>query len=140
MLAIHLTNTSWEHVSWTANLLGVSALIGFVVAFYPVIANILKKNLHYKKLIPRRSQLTLITTIFLGLIHGLLMTQKNNIDFNQITTYWTYAEGLLTLNLLIFFAFTFSELELNLKKITYFTYAVLFFLGCHIWQEIVRFW
>ncbi len=49
-------------------------------------------------------------------------------------------EGLLTFNLLTFCAFNFTEITLNLKIFIYFTYALLFLLGCHLWEPIMHLW
>ena len=121
-----------------ANSLGILSLIGSGFAFSPAIIKLLKFSRQCKHSIAKIARFSLIATIFLGLLHGLLMTQKEDIDFYNLNTYWVYAEGLLILNLLILLAFTFGELKHNLKKLTYFTYAALFLLGCHVWQQIAH--
>ncbi|MDJ0572807.1 MAG: hypothetical protein QNJ53_27720 [Pleurocapsa sp. MO_192.B19] len=129
-----------SNIGTTGNLVGISALISFFAAFYPAISNLFPRTINRKKDIFKLAKIGLIGTIFLGLVHGLMMTQKEDIDFNNLATYWTYATGLLTLNIFIFFAFTLSELKLNIKKLTYLTYAALFFLACHIWQQTIHLW
>ncbi|MGV2831295.1 hypothetical protein [Myxosarcina sp. GI1(2024)] len=127
-----------SNVNLLANSLGVLSLIGSSIVFYPAIASTVRLLPNYKILCWQTARLALMVTIFLGLVHGLLMTQKEDIDFNELNTYWVYAEGLLAFNLLIFLAFTFSELKRDLKKLIYFTYAGLFLLGCHVWQQIAH--
>ena len=129
-----------SNIGITGNLVGISALISFVVAFYPANANLFRQSINSKKNIFNLAKIGLLITIFLGIVHGLMMTQKEDIDFNNLATYWTYAAGLLTLNIFIFFAFTLNELKLNIKKLTYLTYAALFFLGCHLWQQMLHLW
>ncbi len=121
-----------------ANSLGVLTLIGSVFAFYPAIANKLEFTQKHKSKWLQISRIALSITLFLGLVHGLLMTQKVDIDFYNLNTYWVYAEGLLAFNVLIFLAFAFSEFKHSFKKLTYFIYAALFFLGCHVWQQIIH--
>ena len=124
------------NLNWIANCFGILSLLGFTLAFYPALTNILNYKFT-KRVILTVSHWGLIITIFCSLIHGLLMTQKENIDFYDLKTYWIYAEGLLTFNLLIFLAFNFTEIKLNLKRFIYFTYALLFLLGCHLWGSVV---
>ncbi len=122
-----------------ANYLGVLSLIGSGLTFSPALIKIFD-FLQHKQGIVKIARFSLIATIFLGLLHGLLMTQKEEIDFYNLNTYWVYAEGLITLNLFILLAFTFKDLKQNFKKITYLTYAALFLLGCHVWQQAAHLW
>ncbi|WP_052055488.1 hypothetical protein [Myxosarcina sp. GI1] len=121
-------------INLLAQSLGTLSLIGSGFAFFPAIANNIEFIQKRKSTWWQISRIALIITVFLGLVHGLLMTQKADIDFYNLNTYWVYAEGLLVFNLLIFLAFIFSEIKYNFKKLVYLTYAALFLLGCHIWQ------
>lgn len=76
--------------------------------------------------------------IFLGLIHGLIETQKQGINFYDLQNYGIYADGLFALNILIFFSFSLADSSINIKKITYLTYASLFLISCHIWRYLGR--
>ena len=76
-------------------------------------------------------------TISLGLIHGLLMTQRADIDFYNLNTYWLYAEGVFVYNLFVFCIFAFSQLKSELKKLNYFSYAALFSILCHPVPKII---
>ncbi len=128
------------NLNWIANCLGILSLLGFTLVFFPAIANILNYKHNNNKAILRVANWGLIVGIFFGLSHGLLMTQIENIDFYDLKTYWSYAEGLLTFNLLTFCAFNFTKITLNLKRFIYFTYALLFLLGCHLWEPIMHLW
>ena len=129
-----------NNLNWIANCLGILSLLGFSLAFSPGIANILNYKYNNNRTIITAVYWGLIIAIFFGLSHGLLMTQKENINFYDLKTYWTYAQGLLTFNLLIFFAFSFTEIKLNPKKNIYFTYALLFLVACHLWKPIIHLW
>ncbi len=128
------------NLNWIANCLGILSLLGFSLVFFPEIANILNYKHNNNRVIFTAAYWGLIIAIFFGLSHGLLMTQKDNINFYDSKTYWTYAEGLFTFNLLIFLAFSFSKIKLNLKKFSYFTCALLFLLGCHLWDTALSLW
>ena len=128
------------NLNWIANCLGILSLLGFTLAFSPAIANILNYKHNNNRAIFTASHWGLIIAIFFSFSHGLLMTQKDNIDFYDLNTYWIYAEGLLTFNLLILFAFSFSEVKLNLKRFIYFSYALLFLVACHLWKPIIHLW
>lgn len=117
---------------------GIVSTIGFGCAFTPAIFKILNFSKIHKKIIFQISYLGLIIAIFTGLVHGLLMTQREAINFYSLNTYWIYAEGILTFNLLIFWAFSFTEFKYSLKKLTYLIYAACFLLGCHVWQNLTH--
>lgn len=112
--------------------LGGLSLFGCLFAFTPAIANTSNYLTSDSRILFKTSRWGLIIAIFSGLSHGLLMTQKDNINFYDLRTYWSYAEGLLVLNLLIFFAWCFSEIKLERQKFLYFIYALLFLVGCHL--------
>ena len=124
------------NLNWIANYLGILSLSGFALAFFLLITNIL--NYKYNKAIFTLAHWGLIISIFFGLIHGLLMTERENINFYDVKTYWIYAEGLLTFNLLTFFSFSFTEIKLSTKKTIYFAYALLFLIGCHLWGSVIH--
>ena len=125
------------NLNWIANCLGILSLLGFALAFSPALINILNYKYNNNRAIVTSARWGLMIAIFSGLSHGLIMTQKENLNFYDLKTYWIYAEGLLTFNLLIFLAFGFTEIKLNLKRFSYFTYALLFLLGCHLWGAAV---
>ena len=127
-------------INLLAKSLGILSLVGSGFAFFPTIIKIFKFYRQHQESIATVARFSLIATIFLGLLHGLLTTQKENINFYDLNTYWVSAEGLLALNLLILLAFTFPDIKQNLNKLTYFTYAALFLLGCHVWQQVAYFW
>ena len=125
------------NLNWIANCLGILSLLGFALAFSPALTNILNYENNNHRAIVTSARWGFIIAIFFSLSHGLLMTQKENINFYDLKTYWIYAEGLLTFNLLVFLAFCSTEINLNLKRFSYFTYALLFLLGCHLWGAFV---
>ncbi len=114
-----------------ANSFGIMAFGGCLVAFFPTVASWSKKYLPNKKVILNLANIGLLFSIFCGLVHGLIMTQKTEIDFYNIKTYWGYGAGLFALNLLIFGALEFKEMRLDFKKLNYFTYAGLLLIVCH---------
>jgi sulfoxide reductase heme-binding subunit YedZ len=125
MLAINLEES--------ADYLGYLSILGVTVASYPTLSNIYSQQIRNNKYLSYMlTRWGLIITIALALCHGLLTTQRENINFYDLKTYWIYGEGLLTLNLIVFLAFSFRELRLDCKKIIYFIYALLFFIGCHL--------
>ena len=119
-----------------ANTSGFFSLLAVVIAVSPIFINLLRSPFKLKRSILQIAHLGLMFAICLGLIHGLLMTQLENIDFYDITTYWIYAVGLFAFNLLILIAFMFAELKSNLKKFNYLSYGLLLLIACHIGQQI----
>lgn len=120
-----------------ANTLGILSLLSSFVVVKPTFSSFFNKNAHSKKIFLYSSYLSLLLTICLGLIHGLLMTQITNIDFYSLSTYWMYIGGLFVFNLLIFMAIAFQDLKQNLQKLNYFNYAVLVLLVLHLGQKIM---
>ena len=124
-------------INLTANTLGILSLATSSLAFSPTIINLLKFTDNHYKFILQVARLSIMVTICLGLIHGLLMTQRANIDFYNINTYWVYAGGLFAFNLFVFLGFAFAEFKSDIKKLNYLNYAVIFLLACHVWQKIM---
>ena len=114
---------------------GSLACISSLIALFPVIVNTIKLSFE-RRLMIKIAKIGIVIAIFLGLIHGLIETQKQEINFYDLQTYWVYAEGLFALNFLIFLSFCLGEITINMKKLTYFTYAGLFLVGCHVWQHL----
>ena len=65
------------------------------------------------------------------------MTQNSTVDFFSIQTYWIYAEGVATLNILLYLAFSFNEIQDDFKKLRYLAYASILLLSCHIFSRLV---
>ena len=121
-----------------ANTAGIMSLLCSFGVVYPTFVHLTsQKNINYRQLVSNISYVGLILSICLGLIHGLLTTQINNIDYSDINTYWLYAGGLFAFDLLIFLAIAFSELKRNLEKFNYFNYALLLLLIFHVGQKII---
>ena len=114
---------------------GSLAFIGSLMAFSPVIINTIRLSIN-RILVMKIARIGILIAICSGLIHGLIETQKQEIDFYDLENYWIYVEGLFALNLLVFLSFCLTELKINMKKLTYFTYAGLFLIGCHVWQYL----
>ena len=114
---------------------GTLAFMGSIVAFLPIIINTIRISIDWKFII-KLARIGSAIAISLGLIHGLIETQKQEIDFYDLQTYWIYADGLFTLNILVYFSFSLADISINIKKITYLTYASLFLIGCHVWEYL----
>lgn len=125
------------NINLIAHTLGILSLVSSMIAFYPSLIGLCKKTYRQKRALLRFAHLGLMLTVCLGLIHGLLMTQNTNIDFYSINTYWAYGVGLFTFNIIVFIAFTFSELKSNFKKLNYFSYGAMLLLVFHIGQLIM---
>ena len=125
------------NLTFIANTIGILSLITAIASIYPSLVNILKTNTKREQLKSNIYQLGLLSTISLGLIHGLLMTQRTNIDFYNLNTYWIYAGGVFLFNLFVFLAFAFPQLKTDLKKLNFFNYAILLLLVCHVGQRII---
>ena len=125
------------NLNLVANTLGILSLMSSIIAFSPSLLRLDKKTHIQKKYLLKLAHRGLLVTICLGLIHGLLTTQREKIDFYNLNTYWIYAEGLFSFNLLVFLAFTFTEFKSDLKKLSYFSYGALFLLIFHIGQQIM---
>ena len=110
---------------------GIMAFGGCLLAFTPTVVSWSKKYLPNQRGLLNLANMGLLFGIFCGLVHGLIMTQKTEIDFYNIKNYWVYGAGLFTLNLLIFLALEFKELKLDFKKLNYFNYAGLLLIVCH---------
>ena len=123
------------NINFYANILGTFSLFAFAIAISPTFNFLFKLSLNRRKMW-HIARYGLLASVCMGLSHGLLMTQQDNINFYELNTYWTYAVGLFTFNLLAFLAFTFSELRSNYKKLNYFYYGALILLVCHVGQSI----
>ena len=117
---------------WLANSLGILSSVAFLGGSLPVITKLLAPTTNNRRVLLTVFRWGLVIAIFFGLSHGLLMTQKKDLDFYDATTYWSYLEGAIAFNLLILLAFTFDELKFNLKKLVYLTSAGLLLLICHL--------
>ena len=123
------------NINFYANILGTFSLFAFAIAISPTLNFLFKLSLNRRKMW-QIARYSLLASVCMGLSHGLLMTQQDNINFYELNTYWTYAVGLFTFNLLAFLAFTFSELRSNYKKLNYFYYGALILLVCHVGQSV----
>lgn len=123
--------------SFLANLIGILSFIALLAVIYPSLIDLFKIDIKYKKGILKISQIGLLVTTSLGLMHGLLMTQGGNIDFYDLSTYWVYLGGVFLFNLVLFLTFSFSQLKSDVKKLNYFNYAILFLFVCHIGQKLI---
>lgn len=123
--------------NFIASTVGILSLISSLTVIYPACIHLSQKNISYRKLIHNISYISLLLTICLGLIHGLLTTQIANIDYSNLNTYWIYASGLFVFNLFIFIAIAFPELKHNFKRLNYFNYALLLLLIFHVGQKIM---
>ena len=120
-----------------ANIFGIFSLFAFAIAISPSLIKLLKIRVRYKRAILQTGRYGVLATVCLGLIHGLLMTQQDNIDFYNLNTYWIYAVGLFAFNILVFCAFMYPELKSDLKKLNYLSYGALLLLAVHVGQQIV---
>ena len=125
------------NLSLTANILGILSLIASLTAISPTLINLFKFSIINKRLMWQIARMGLMATICLGLIHGLLMTQQEAINFYEMNTYWVYAGGLFAFNLFAFWAFMFPELKSDNKRLNYLTYGALFLLVCHVGQQLI---
>ncbi|MGK7899110.1 MAG: hypothetical protein AB4372_37210 [Xenococcus sp. (in: cyanobacteria)] len=116
---------------------GSLAFLGSIIAFLPIIINAIRISVD-RRFIIKLASIGSAIAICLGLIHGLIETQKQEIDFYDLQTYWIYADGLFALNILVFFSFSLTDISINIKKITYLTYASLFLIGCHVWGCLAK--
>jgi len=124
------------NLNLAANTTGIFALFSLAIALSPSLINIYKTSFKPKKILLQMARYGLLSSLCLGLIHGLLMTQQEHLNFYDMNTYWVYAGGLFTFNLLAFIAFTYTELKADLRKLSYFSCAVLFLLVCHVGQHL----
>lgn len=122
--------------NFAANTMGMLALCTLAIAISPSLINICKTAFKPSRALLQAAHYGLLSTLCLGLIHGLLMTQQDRLNFYDINTYWVYAGGLFTFNLVAFIAFTYTELRVNLRQLGYFSYAALFLLVCHLGQHL----
>ena len=118
-----------------ANTSGVFSLLAAAIAISPALISLLRLPTNQNSILHAR--IGLMFAVCLGLLHGLLMTQQENINFYDINTYWIYAVGLFTFNLLAFIALMYGELKLDRQKLNYFSYGVLLLLACHVGQQLV---
>lgn len=120
------------NLNLTANILGVLSLLAVAIAISPALINLFRLPL--VRSILQTARMGLMLAVCLGLIHGLLMTQRENINFYDISTYWSYAVGLFAFNLLVTIALMYGELKLNPQKLNYLSWGTLLLLACHIGQ------
>ena len=123
-----------------ANYLGLISFSTFTFTLLPTIINLnwlnqIKAGIT-KNLLKFRN-IALAIALFFALVHGLLMTQNSTVDFFSIQTYWIYAEGVATLNILLYLAFSFNEIQDDFKKLRYLAYASILLLSCHISSRLI---
>lgn len=123
--------------NYPANIFGVFALIALAIAIIPALIGLFKAPHHSQRLSLQIGRYSLLGAVSLGLAHGLLMTQRENLDFYNLNLYWVYAGGLFAFNLLVFLAFMYPELRADSKKLSYFSCAALLLLCVHIGQQII---
>lgn len=126
-----------NNLNWIANYLGFLSLLGCLLVFTSAIAITLNNKHTNKKLLLRTAKWGVIITIFAGLSHGMLTTQRENINYYDVKTYWAYAEGLLTFNLSIYLVLNFNEIKLDFKRFIYFVYALLFLVVAHLSGTVI---
>ncbi|MBE9045192.1 hypothetical protein IQ255_12400 [Pleurocapsales cyanobacterium LEGE 10410] len=125
-----------NNLDFLANTLGILAAIASLFALSTTLSKLLKLPFD-RRFIWRVARLGLMSTISLGLIHGLLMTQKEELNFWDINTYWVYLGGLFALNLFLVQAAIATELKSDSKLLIYLSYGALFLLACHLGQRII---
>jgi len=123
------------NINFIANFFGAFSLFTFAIAILPSLIKLLKIK-ESRRAILQTSRYGLLGTVCLGLIHGLLMTQQDNIDFYSLNTYWVYAVGLFAFNIIVFFAFTYTELKSDSRKLDCLSYGALLLLAVHVGQQI----
>ena len=122
------------NLNLAANTTGILALFSLAIALSPSLVNIYK-SFKPKRILRQIAYYGLLSALCLGLIHGLLMTQQDQLDFYNLNTYWVYAGGLFTFNLLAFITFTYTELKADLRKLGYFSGAALLLTVFHVGQH-----
>ena len=124
------------NIIFTANTLGICSLGAFAIAISPTLSFLLKFSARHRQQLLRVARYGLLAAVCFGLSHGLLMTQQDNINFYNLSTYWTYAVGLFAFNLLVFLAFMYGELKSDVRKLNYFCGGALVLITCHVGQII----
>ena len=124
------------NINYAANIFGFISLFVFAIAISPSLINLFKIPYKHKRAILQTGRYGLLCAVCLGLAHGLLMTQQDNINFYDLNTYWIYAVGLFAFNLLVFLVFMYTELKSDLKKLNYLSYAALLLLAIHVGQVV----
>ncbi|MGB7440459.1 MAG: hypothetical protein WA919_05275 [Coleofasciculaceae cyanobacterium] len=124
------------------NCLGLLALLVFLCTVLPTLIStgITENTSVWKKHLSKLRNVTWAFTLFFALTHGFVMVTNSEVDFFSLKTYWLYAEGISTLNLFIWLAFTCQERQEGEKKMRYFTYAGLFLIACHVWEKLINNW
>lgn len=124
------------NINLTANFIGILALLASAIAIAPGAlgrSNILMQS---RRVVMKIAYYGLLCAVCLGLVHGLLMTQRDNVDFYQINTYWVYAGGLSAFNMLAFLTFMYAELKSHSAWLNYLRGGALLLLIFHIEQHL----
>ena len=124
------------NLNLTANFLGILSLLAVAIAMSPILINLFKLPVMCQRSLWQAARFGLMFAVCVGLVHGLLMTQQENIDFYNLDTYWIYAVGLFTFNLLAMIALMYGELKLEPKKLNYLSCGALLLLAFHLGQRL----
>lgn len=131
-----------------ANLLGVLALVSYIITLLPTIIRIVfpctKKTGLPQGLLKHR-RLIGILAFFFALGHAFLLVKKRNFDFFDLKTFWIYIQGVATFTIFTLLAITSNDwsvkkLKKNWKRLHQLTYFAMFLLTWHIWDKMSGHW
>ncbi len=131
-----------------ANILGLLALISYIVTLLPTILRIVfprtKETGIPQRLLKHRRLIGILAFCF-ALGHGFLLVTKRNFDFFDLKTFWIYIQGVTTFTIFTILAITSNDwsvkkLKKNWKQLHKLTYFAMFLLTWHIWDKMSGHW
>lgn len=124
------------NINLIANFIGILALLASAIAIAPGALERSSILVRSRRVITKIAYYGLLCAVGLGLVHGLLMTQRDRVDFYQINTYWVYAGGLFAFNSLAFIALMYAELKSRSTWLNYLRGGALLLLIFHLGQHL----
>ena len=131
-----------------AHILGVLALISYVVTLAPTILRIVfpqTRQTGIPKLLLKQRRLIGIISFGFAVGHGYLLVRQRSFDFFDLKTSWIYIQGVVLFTIFAILTVTSNDwsvkkLKKNWKKIHQLTYVAIFLLTWHVWDKMSGHW
>jgi sulfoxide reductase heme-binding subunit YedZ len=131
-----------------ANILGFLALVSYVVTLLPTILRVVfsqTRKTEIPKVLLKHRRFIGLLAFFFAFGHGFLLIKQRNFEIWDLTTYWIYIQGVVTMTIFTLLAitsndFSVKQLKQNWKKLHQLTYLAMFLLTWHIADKMSGHW